>query len=107
MRVHQMGTVSANAFTLPLAVDVSADSDIVVFVNGKNEVMAATPGAAGGWASADGINFTFTGAAGGMGYDVDATDEVYVVAPLLGTGSGSGQGTDGGDWEPYNPTTER
>ena len=103
MRVHQFGAVAANAFTLPLAVDVSADSDIVVFVNGKNEMMAATNGASGGWASADGVNFTFAG----LGYNVDATDEVYVVAPLAGTGSGSGQGTNGGDWEPYNPEIDR
>ena len=90
-RIHQMGVFgSATAFSIPTAVDVSADADCVVFVNGKNEQMKMASNT-NGWSSADGQNFTFAG----IGYDLDAEDEVYVIAPLAGTGAGSDIG--GGD----------
>ena len=87
MRIHQMGTVTGTTtFTIPLAVDSSEDSDIVVFVNGKNEQMYMAEVNTNGWVSANGAAFSLTG----IGYDIDAEDEVYVIAPLAGAGEGGG-----------------
>ena len=87
MRIHQMGTVTGiNTFTIPLAVDSSEDSDIVVFVNGKNEQMYMVEVNTNGWVSANGLAFSLTG----IGYDIDVEDEVYVIAPLAGAGEGGG-----------------
>ena len=103
LRVHQMGTIiSATEFTLPSAVDAGANSDIVVFVNGKNEQMFGVNGNSNGWSTPDGQNFTFTG----IGYNLDlpgvnelGDDEVYVIAPLAGNGAGSG--VDTGDYNDF------
>jgi hypothetical protein len=87
MRIHQMGTVTGTTtFTIPLAVDSSEDSDIVVFVNGKNEQMYMAEVNTNGWVSANGAAFSLTG----IGYDIDIEDEVYVIAPLAGAGEGGG-----------------
>ena len=90
-RIHQMGAVAgATTFSIATAVDVSADADCVVFVNGKNEQMKMASNT-NGWSSTNGLDFTLTA----IGYDIDAEDEVYVIAPLAGTGAGSDIG--GGD----------
>ena len=102
LRVHQMGVItSATEFRLPSAVDAGANSDIVVFVNGKNEQMFGVNGNNNGWSTPDGQNFTFTG----IGYNLAlpgeeiADDEVYVIAPLFGNGAGSD--IDTGDYNDF------
>ena len=86
-RIHQMGVFAdAVTFDLAQAVDAGVNSDIVVFVNGKGEQMYQVDGNNNGWSSANGLRFTFTN----IGYDLDAEDEVYVIAPLAGSGAGGG-----------------
>ena len=75
-RLHQLGTfVSPTSFTVPLAVGVSATTDILVFINGHN-IHVESEGV-DGWNSANGQTFNLVG----IGYDIDAEDHIYVVAP--------------------------
>jgi hypothetical protein len=91
VRIHQMGTVTGTTtFTIPLAVDSTVDADCVVFVNGKNEQMFMVELNTNGWVSADGLSFSLSG----IGYDIDAEDDVYVIAPYAGVEGGSGGGSD-------------
>jgi len=91
VRIHQMGTVTGiGTFTIPAAVDSTADADCVVFVNGKNEQMYMAELNTNGWVSADGVSFSLTN----IGYPIDIEDEVYVIAPYLGEAGGSGGGSD-------------
>lgn len=101
LRIHQMGTVTSSAansggtFTLATAVDSSDDADCVVFVNGKNEQLKLA-GNSNGWTSADGVTFELTG----IGYAIDAEDEIYVIAPYKGDAETTGTG-GGEDYEDF------
>jgi hypothetical protein len=96
VRIHQMGTVTGvAAFTIPTAVDFSDDADCVVFVNGKGEQMKMATNT-NGWTSTNGTAFTLTG----IGYDIDAEDDVYVIAPYAGDAETTGTG-GGEDYEDF------
>jgi hypothetical protein len=76
LRLHQFGTfVNPTSFTVALAVDVTATADTLVFVNGHN-IHVEVEGL-DGWSSPDGQIFNLAN----IGYDLDAEDHIYVVAP--------------------------
>ena len=75
-RLHQFGTVATTtSFTIPLQVDVSATADTLVFINGHN--IHVEDEGIDGWTSPNGTTFNLAG----IGYDIDAEDHIYVVAP--------------------------
>ena len=76
LRLHQFGTVvTTTSFTIPVVVDVAATADTLVFINGHN-IHVESDGV-DGWKSPDGQTFNLNG----IGYDIDPTDHIYVVAP--------------------------
>lgn len=76
LRLHQFGSfVSPTSFTVALAVDVTPTADTLVFINGHN-IHVETEGL-DGWSSPDGLTFNLAG----IGYNIDAEDHIYVVAP--------------------------
>jgi ABC-type transporter Mla subunit MlaD len=75
-RLHQFGTfVNPTRFQVALAVDVAATADTLVFINGHN-IHVESEGI-DGWSSLDGLTFNLAN----IGYDIDAEDHIYVVAP--------------------------
>jgi hypothetical protein len=56
-------------------VDVAATADTLVFINGHNIHVESV--GVDGWKSPDGQTFNLNG----IGYDIDPTDHIYVVAP--------------------------
>jgi len=76
LRLHQFGTVvTPTQFTILNAVDVTPTADTLVFINGHN-IHVETEGL-DGWSSPDGLTFNLAG----IGYNIDAEDHIYVVAP--------------------------
>ena len=75
-RLHLFGTfVNPTRFELAQQVDVTATADTLVFINGHNIHVEAE--GLDGWSSVDGQTFNLAG----IGYDIDAEDHIYVVAP--------------------------
>ena len=75
---HQYGTfVSATSFTVSGAVEVAADDDCSVFVNGQaiGRINGLEGDLAYGWSSSNGTSFTLTN----IGWNLESSDTIYVV----------------------------
>lgn len=75
---HEFGTFrTPTQFVIANRVDVGPTKDLLVFINGHNihPIMNKEEGGQEGYQSADGLTFDLVN----IGYDIDATDHIYVT----------------------------